>query len=254
MKQKLICIGGGLGPMAGVEFHKLIIEHTPINGIEQNHIEVHHYSRPHDITERMQFILKGKGENPAEGMLRTVLAGYASANSVNRKIVLGIPCITFHAPVIFDEFLNLVKRHELDVQVLSIVEETINHIKILFPKVKNIGLMSTTGARSARVFRDELGALNNNLIEVPPEMQEELQQSIENPDWGIKAAYPVHEKSNSNFKKYAKYLIGQGADIIILACTDIPLALSFKEMNGIQLINPSEILAKALIREVVDSN
>ena len=53
MKEKIIVIAGGVGPMAGVELHKKIIESTLTDGTDQTHIEVYHLSRSHDIQDRI---------------------------------------------------------------------------------------------------------------------------------------------------------------------------------------------------------
>jgi hypothetical protein len=58
MSEKLICIGGGVGPMAGVELQRRIIQNTDSGGTDQGHIEVHHFSRAHDIADRTRFLLE----------------------------------------------------------------------------------------------------------------------------------------------------------------------------------------------------
>ena len=40
MDEKLIIIGGGVGPMAGVELHKKIIENTKTSGKDQEHLQL----------------------------------------------------------------------------------------------------------------------------------------------------------------------------------------------------------------------
>jgi len=69
---KYICIGGGVGPMAGVYLHKSIIDNTVTNGTDQDHLEIHHFSRSHDINDRTEYLLGKVKENPAEGMFRMV--------------------------------------------------------------------------------------------------------------------------------------------------------------------------------------
>ena len=43
------------------------------------------------------------------------------------------------------------------------------------------------------------------------------------------------------------YLDNKGADIIIMGCTEIPLALKNNKINGKPLIDSTKILARALI-------
>ena len=250
MKEKLICIGGGVGPMAGVKLHKKIIENTETNGTDQDHLEVHHFSRSHDIGDRTRFLLREISENPAEGMFRTAQVMEKAAQSVNKKPIIGIPCNTFHAPEIFNRFSELLNRNNIDIQVLNMIEETGKFIKLLFPNAEKIGLMSTTGTRTFRVYNQVLEPVGFRIIEVPDKMQEELHDSVYNKDWGIKAKSPVSEKARKNFLRFAKILSEQGAEVIILGCSEIPLALPELKLYNIPLTDPMSALSRALIREV----
>lgn len=247
---KLIAIGGGVGPMAGVQLHKQIIENTKTDGSDQDHLEVHHLSRSQDIAFRTRFLLGVTNENPANGMFRTVKAIVKAADEVGKKAVVGVPCNTFHAPKIFGELLRLIDESGLDVEVVNMIEKTDAHLRRNYSEIKRIGLMSTTGTRKARVYNKGLEPFGYEIIEVPEEMQDELHDSIYNSKWGIKAITPVSSKTRENFLKYVDILIAQGAQAIILGCTEIPLALPEKFINGIPLIDPVFVLARALIREI----
>ena len=48
-REKIIVIGGGVGPMAGVALHGKIIENTLTDGTDQSHLEVFHFSRSPSI-------------------------------------------------------------------------------------------------------------------------------------------------------------------------------------------------------------
>ncbi|MCD4795527.1 MAG: amino acid racemase [Bacteroidales bacterium] len=250
MKEKLICIGGGVGPMAGVELHRKIIENTETNGTDQDHLEVHHFSRSHDIGDRTRYLLNEISENPAEGMLRTATVIDKAAQAVNKQPILGIPCNTFHAPEIFNSFLELLKKNNIHAKVLNMITETGKFIKQLFPNVEKIGLMSTTGTRNFRLYNNILELLGFSIIEVPEQMQEELHDSVYNKDWGIKAKSPVSETARNNFLRFAKILADEGAEVIILGCTEIPSALPEQKFNNIPLVNPMTALSRALISEV----
>lgn len=248
-KEKIIAIGGGVGPMAGVELHKKIIEHTKTDGTDQDHFEVHHLSRSHDIPDRTDYLLDKAERNPAEGMLNTAKAAEEAAKIASKEAVFGVPCNTFHAPKIFNKFLELLKEQGIKMQVVNMIEEVGDYLKETLPNVKKIGLMSTTGTRSVRVYRELLEPMGFEILEVPNEDQEELHNTIYNKEWGIKAKTPVDDKARANFLNYVKILKDQGADAVILGCTEIPLALPEEEIDGVKLIDPVVILAKALIRE-----
>jgi len=87
-------------------------------------------------------------------------------------------------------------------------------------------------------------------VQIPLDTQPELHNSIYDQHWGIKAVSPVTEKARNNFEEYANMLCEQGAQVIILGCTEIPLALPEQTFRGVPLIDPMFALARALIREV----
>jgi len=65
--EKVIIIGGGVGPLAGVELHNKIIEYTLTDGTDQSHLKVYHLSCPSFIPDRTEFLLGNINTNPAQG-------------------------------------------------------------------------------------------------------------------------------------------------------------------------------------------
>lgn len=245
--EKVIIIGGGVGPLAGVELHKKIIEYTLTDGSDQSHLEVYHLSCSSFIPDRTEFLLGNINTNPARGMFRTIQIAGQAAEITGKEAVAGIPCNTFHAPEIFNPFLELLKMNKTNVAVLHMLKETAALIRQIAPGAKTIGLMSTTGTRTAGVYNMILQPLGFTIIQVAPELQAELHDSIYNKDWGIKAVTPVSSRARDNFIKYAQLLKEQGAEAIILGCTEIPLALWERKLAGVDLIDPVTALARALI-------
>eukprot|EP01047_Picozoa_sp_COSAG01_P034139 COSAG01_NODE_2548_length_7465_cov_15.046294_8_plen_90_part_00 len=49
------------------------------------------------------------------------------------------------------------------------------------------------------------------------------------------------------FRGFAGALKQKGADVIILGCTEIPLALPEPEYDGVPLVDPVEAVARAMI-------
>lgn len=245
-----IGIAGGVGPMAGVKLHELIIQQTLNSGTDQGHLPVIHISFPSEIPDRTEF-LTGKTKNDPAQAMTNVMHIIETAAAVNGwEAISGVPCNTFHVPKIWDSFIKLLKKGNIGVQVLHMPRETAKLIKTLVPGAKNIGLMSTTGTREVDVYGQILRPRGFNILEVPWEMQEELHDSIYNPKWGIKGISPVSKKAHANFEKYAGILCNLGAQAIILGCTEIPLALPWSKYKDVPLIDPMLALARALIRAV----
>ena len=249
IEEKIIAIGGGVGPMAGVELHRMIIENTVTLGTDQDHLEVHHFSRSPDITDRTDYLLNKIERNPAHGMFRSMQMAASTAHIAHQQVVAGVPCNTFHAPLIFQTFLQLMKEHEVNVQMLHMLEEVVHLILQLRPDARTIGLMSTTGTRVVHVYNDILEPHGLSIVEAPEDMQPALHESIYNKFWGIKAVSPVTDRARTNFLSYADLLHKRGAEAIILGCSEIPLALPEKTLAGIPLIDPMLALARALVRE-----
>ncbi|MEZ6255536.1 MAG: aspartate/glutamate racemase family protein [Patescibacteria group bacterium] len=247
--EKIIGIGGGVGPMAGVILHQKIIENTLTNGTDQDHLEVHHFSRSSDISDRNLFLLEGIGDNPALGLIRTAEIAKHVADYTNKGIVFGIPCNNVHAPSIINPIKEAILQLEPKIKFVDMIGETVSRITTEYPEISRVGLLSTSSTRKIGTYRKTLEPLGYSLIEVEEDIQEQVHDSICNTSWGIKAQFPVTEKARENFERFAKMLKDQGAQAIILGCTEIPLALPQTEIYGIPLIDPMESLALGLIRE-----
>lgn len=272
----MIGIGGGVGPAAGILLHQAILQNTESDGIDQGHVNVCHFSLSAEIADRARFLryaaaqntIEGsldnrdaydactaKPENPAVGMAKVVDLMRASANAAELALVIGIPCITFHVPLIWDEFqrLSQLDTHSNEpIKCLSMLQETARLIKELKPACRKIGVMSTTGTRQARIFRDLLEPVGYKVLEVPEDEQFELHETILNPEWGIKSCAPaIQPRCEANFHRYARLLISEGAEAIVLGCTEIPFAFTGKtSIDRVLLIDPLVALARGLIREI----
>ena len=247
--EKVIIIGGGVGPLAGVKLHKYIIENTLTDGNDQDHFEIYHFSRSGDIADRTASLFARTPEIPAEGMFRTFAIADAALKKAGKSGIGGVPCNTFHAPAIFEHFNSLVEDAGISIPIINMITETASHIKTNYPSIQNIGLFSTTGTRKVRVHNDILEPLGFSILQVSDKHQKDLHDSIYNKELGIKATSTIHPMVRERFEKYVRLLKTDGAEAIILGCTEIPLALPEKELYGIPLIDPMLALARALIRE-----
>jgi len=247
--ERVIIIGGGVGPQAGTLLHNYIIENTLTDGTDQDHLDVYHFSRSSDIPDRTDSLESGNVEKPALGMYKTFKIAASAIDIAKKYAVGGIPCNTFHAPEIFEKFEKLMKEFEPKIKIVNMIEETVKEILKNHPGVQKIGIMSTTGTRKTGVYSGQLQNHGLELIQVPENIQSRLHNSIYNKDWGIKARTPVSIKAKTNFEEFSDYLINKGAEIIILGCTEIPLALPYKQYKYVPLIDPMVALARALIRE-----
>jgi aspartate racemase len=87
------------------------------------------------------------------------------------------------------------------------------------------------------------------VIQVPLSEQDTVHQAIYDRNWGIKASAVPTDRVIKVLRDKVLGLADSGAEIIILGCTEIPLALTESELDGTPLLDPLNALARALIRE-----
>jgi len=261
VNEKVLIIGGGVGPMAGVALHGRIIENTLCGGSDQGHLDLRHLSRSAYVTDRTEFLLGREAVNPAEGMARTI--GMAVAGLGSHDAVIGVPCNTFHAPAIFlpftEQLEEIADNAGISLQVVDMLQETIELLKLVVPGMKTtdkatmgsraIGVLSTTGTRLSGLYDGLLTSAGFEVLYVDQVDQAELHASIYDPAWGIKATGQPGKRATGILHALATNLADRGARAIILGCTELPLALTESSICGIPLVDPVLALARAMIRE-----
>ncbi len=246
---KGIIIGGGVGPMAGVELHKKIINSTKTSGTDQDHLDIVHLSFSSRVNDRTKFLLEGNECNPGGKMAEYVTAA-ADIHELNGKgSVAGVPCNTFHAEKIFSEYSEKIRMSGKNIRIVNMIEETVLYLKSEFSKGSRIGLLSTTGTRKTALYKGYLEKAGFELVQVDEEDQDSVHDIIYNKGWGIKAKSPVTSLAVNKSEFYASILTDKGACCIILGCTEFPLSLTGGEFKGIPLVDPVNVLARALVRE-----
>ncbi len=161
--------------------------------------------------------------------------------------MVGVPCNTFHAPVIYEQFALELRQLGPGLKLVHMLEESIALIRQRTPEARQVGLMSTTGTRRSGVWRRLLEGSGYSVLEVEASRQEELHETIYHPEWGLKAVSPASETARQRFADYARELVAAGAEALILGCTEIPLALPGLEFEGTPLIDPVLALARGMI-------
>ncbi|MCK5851887.1 aspartate/glutamate racemase family protein, partial [bacterium] len=164
--------------------------------------------------------------------------------------VAGIPCNTAHSPAIFNIVQDELKQTKSSLNLLNMIEETTSFIATNYPQLKRIGVLSTTGTYKSGIYFDALRVKGYDVIVPTREIQETyINPGIYDSEYGIKAfSNPVKAQAIENMHKGISYLKLQGAQAVILGCTEIPLAISQKKVNDMVAIDPTNVLARALIK------
>ncbi|MDD3116688.1 MAG: amino acid racemase [Victivallaceae bacterium] len=229
-----IGILGGLGPAATVDIFDKIVRHTPAS-CDQEHIKVVIENNP-QIPDRTAALRNG-AEDPSIAMLAT--AEKLVAAGVDFIIV---PCNTAHV------FIKAVEQH-ITIPVLSMIESTAQYIQESFPNVRKIGLLATTGTVESAVYAEPLMKRNFELLTPDAETQQNAVMEAIYGKNGIKAGHKTGVPRDLLLSAAAD-LVKQGAQLIILGCTEIPLALRNGDLE-VPFVDPTDILAKAAVQKAL---
>ncbi len=218
---KKLGIIGGLGPMATAYFFELVIQMTDVQ-VDQEHIEIWIHNCP-SIPDRTSYILDPTKEDPFYPML-------CSGKKLCKMgaELIAIPCITAHY-----FYKELTKN--LSVPVIHMIEETVCYLK---ERGKSrIGILATDGTVASGLFQQELAKNQMEWILPKEKGQQDIMDLIYQE---IKTGQYV---DINKFYKVTEELKDQGAEIIILGCTELSLIKrNYPLEEG--YIDTMEVLAK----------
>jgi aspartate racemase len=215
---------GGLGPIATAYFMELIINMTDAH-CDQEHLDMIIYNYP-SIPDRTNYILGESIDNPVVPMIK--IGKQLELQEVDN---IAIPCITAHY---FYEPLS----ENIKVPIVNILKETALYLK--GKGVRKAGIAATDGTISSNLFQKELKALGISYVLPSHKKQGYLMDLIYK---DIKAGLPPEL---DKFQSVSKELWENGAEIIVLACTELSLIKRDYKI-GAGYIDAMEVLARASI-------
>lgn len=229
MNEKILGIIGGMGPEATVDFYSRIIKLTTVNK-DQDHFRVIIDSNS-KIPDRTSAILYN-GPSPLSELINT------AKNLEKLHVeVAGIPCITAH--YYLDEI-----RKNTSIQILSATEVINDKIKKVYPHLKKVGILATSGTVKTKLFDQQLVDLD--ILYPSDESQEKKVMEAIYGDEGIKKI-GVNKKSLNLLIAAGNELIDKGAEIIIAGCTEIGVILNEDHFNC-PFMDPMDVLAEYMIK------
>lgn len=245
-KGKVIGIVGGMGPESGLMLFNSILSNTKV-GADQEHIPVVLMSFPDQITDRTEFLEGRISVNPAANIARIIHKLETAGADV-----IGLACNTAYAPRIFDVLLNELEKARCFVQVLNMPAETAKYMQLLYPSARRIGVMATTGTYKHGEYYHLLRQMGYDVVLPAIDFQEDvIHRMIYDRGFGLKAnPGQLTTEAASLMEKALTFFRSKGTDVIILGCTELPIALKNKKnVEGMALIDSIEAMALALIRE-----
>jgi aspartate racemase len=241
---RMIGIVGGVGTFAGIDLYRKIYQHTDARS-DQEHPPVALLSIPARVSDRTRFLEGEIEENPG-----IAIAGIIKTLAHIGSEVIGIPCNTAHAPVIFQEIL---KRIPKSVKLLHLIEEVGTYISSGYPGIRKVGVLATMGTCRSNIYTDVLASHDIEVLYPEESMQKSMvHPAIHDRDYGIKAsADPVTEKARHDLLEAAMYLVRQGSEAIVLGCTEIQLAIQESRIGQTHVIDSVSVLARALVQKSI---
>ncbi len=222
--KKTIGIIGGMGPLATSDLFSKIICMTDAS-CDAEHIHIIIDNMP-QIPDRTAAILKG-GESPLPELINSA----ERLRNAGADFLL-MTCITAHC--FFDELAK-----NIDIPLLNIIEETAKHLKKR--SINKVVLLATDGTVQAGVFKSIFDNFGIELVYPCATAQNLLMDVIYK---GVKAGAESFDVTLLNAELDS--LTQEGAEAVILGCTELPLAARMYGING-NLIDPTDILARAAI-------
>ncbi|MDX1912737.1 MAG: amino acid racemase [Saprospiraceae bacterium] len=240
----MIGIVGGIGPMAGIDLYKKIVDNT-IAQRDQEHLSVLLASLPADIADRTAFLLGEAAINPANALARVILLlEKAGARHI------GIACNTAHAPAIFDTMLDHLKQAGSQAEICHLIEITLAAIQTAPLQIRQVGVLCTSGSYQARLYQGALERAGLLPVMLNFDRHVELvQAAIYHPVVGLKAAPEGRPEAIFNLNTAIVELQALGAESVVLGCTEIGMVEEALDFQGMTAFNPNLILARTLIQK-----
>ena len=226
---KTIGIMGGMGPAATVDLMSRIISMTDASS-DQEHIPmiVDNDTR---IPDRTEAIL-GRGESCAPEMLA----------SARRLEAAGADFIVIacHAAHCFVEDI----KDKIGIPIIEMPEETAKLLKL--NGVNKAAVLATDGTVRSDLFGHALERMGI-LTVYPNDEQQKLVMSLMY-DYIKKGVAVIPDSVTEGIRNMIGDLGKQGAEALILASTELPIAFSIMGLRSEVFVDPTVILAKSAIR------
>lgn len=225
-KDKTVGVIGGLGPEATLDFYSKLIRKTQATN-DQDHLQVIINSNP-KVPNRQEALL-GNGPSCAPSLIHS-----AKALEKAGADFLVMVCNTAHA---YEHHI----RSAVNLPFISIIKESVEACMNQMPVARRVGLLAADGCLAANLYQAEFMQKDIDCITPTAADQAELMELIFN----IKANQ--HNASTSlRMAGVAQNLINSGADVVLAACTEVPLVLK-PDTLAAPLISSTDALVDSVL-------
>jgi aspartate racemase len=225
-KYRTIGILGGMGPEATAELYTRIIrlyqtEEGAVDDADFPNILINNVPAEdmlNDLAKRRPVIVS------------QLQRGVQVLENAGAEFV-AIPCNT--AMLFLDEIKDV-----LSIPVIDITTVTAQQVKKLGSK--SVGMLASTSTIKTKLYQDKLNSSGIAMLKPSNKDQQEVNQVIMRVLAGQKNA-----EDKEILKKLATQMMKDGADSVVLGCTELPLILS--KVAGVSVVDTLDVLARAIV-------
>ena len=225
--ERVLGVLGGMGPAATVDFLAKLVAVTDVDH-EQDHLRVLVDSNP-KVPDRNRSLTAG-GESPGPALAAMAL-GLQRAGAD----LLVMACNTAHA---FESAI----RDAIDVPFVSIVTETCDAVEREHPGATRVGVLAAQGALDAGLYQHAFAARGHTVVLLDEQKQQGFMDAI----YRVKLG-DVSDAVRVTMRSLADVLIADGADVVVAACTEVPLVIDASDLSR-PLLDPTTNLARRCVR------
>lgn len=218
---------GGMGPAAAIDLQAKILALTPAAS-EREHLPILVWNVP-QVPDRVAAI-RGEGPSPLPAMAEGALALEAAGAQA-----IAIACNTAH------HWAGEL-RARLRVPLLHIAEAVAGAIAGMPERPRRAALLATRGTLASGFYCAPLASLGIDWMAVT---EEEQARGIDPAIAAVKAADLAGARAH--FARAAASLSARGADLLVLACTELPLASPGSGFEA-RCLDANQALAQAVVR------
>jgi aspartate racemase len=204
---------GGMGPAAAAMFSRYMVAHNESARSDQEHTRLL-LDQATDIPDRTAAI-KAKSQEPVIEM----------GNSLRRLAKAGatdivMTCNTAHH--FFPQLENVIRDEHLNVNLIHIVDATMTLLDKMKPGARKVGLLATDGTLEQKIYQKRAAEKGRELewVVPDPDVQQKVMDGIYK---GVKAG--DNALGTKLLEEAAQHMKDKGVDAMLLACTEIPIAL-----------------------------
>lgn len=227
--RRILGILGGMGPDATANLYQEIVRLTPAQK-DQDHIPTLIFSFP-QVPDRTAAI-----RNQDRSIIPYLVEGTTRLEKAGASFIV-IPCNTVH--YFYDDMQRAVK-----IPILHLIREAVEAAAKQHPDARRIGLLATNGTIATGLYEREFRGRSLSLVYPDEPIQNDC---VMKAVYGIKAGMDRQTSEDLLFTA-GKNVEQKGAEVIVLGCTEIPLAFNPKRAS-VPVINATRVLAEAAIRE-----